>query len=178
MATAIAKVSRDAVIQILEKWLDDNFNRLKMELGGGGAVFEGGGSPLTVKAQNGFPTVTDVEEIRVTNGTLTDEGSGIVSIDTGGGSGGTGNCLVTDDGTYFVVTTGTGNASIEDDGTFFKLKDNLGNYLLKVEKTSGQMLIKGALTDNEAMPSNVIFKIRKSDGQLFIKGALSDNETL
>ena len=47
----------------------------------------GGSGTLTVAEQDGTPSVTGVTTIRVTDGTLTDEGSGIVSIDTGGGSG-------------------------------------------------------------------------------------------
>ena len=49
--------------------------------GGGG----GGGTALTVEEQDGNPTVTNVNTIRVSNGTLTNEGGGIVSIITGGG---------------------------------------------------------------------------------------------
>ena len=49
--------------------------------GGGGGTFN-----LTVEEQDGNPTVTNVNTIRVSNGTLTDEGGGIVSIVTGGGS--------------------------------------------------------------------------------------------
>ena len=49
--------------------------------GGGGSSFN-----LTVEEQDGNPTVSNVNTIRVSNGTLTDEGGGIVSITTGGGS--------------------------------------------------------------------------------------------
>lgn len=56
---------------------------------------QGGGSSLTVQEQDGIPTVSGVSTIKVTNGTLTDEGNGIISIDTGGsgGSGGSGGGL-------------------------------------------------------------------------------------
>jgi hypothetical protein len=47
----------------------------------------GGGSSLTVRDQLGGVIVNDVDTIKVTDGTLTDEGSGTVSILTGGGSG-------------------------------------------------------------------------------------------
>lgn len=50
--------------------------------GGGG----GGSFNLTVEEQDGNPTVSNVNTIRVSNGTLTDEGGGVVSITTGGGS--------------------------------------------------------------------------------------------
>ena len=45
----------------------------------------GGGSSLTVEEQDGVPSVSPVNTIRVSNGTLTDEGGGVVSIVTGGG---------------------------------------------------------------------------------------------
>lgn len=45
----------------------------------------GGGGSLTVEEADGTPTVTGVTTIKVSNGTLTDDGSGVVSITTGGG---------------------------------------------------------------------------------------------
>lgn len=50
-----------------------------VDLGAGG----GGGAALTVKEIDGTPDVSTVSEIRVTNGTLTDVGSGVVQIDFG-----------------------------------------------------------------------------------------------
>jgi hypothetical protein len=44
--------------------------------------------PLTIRDQDGTPTVTGVKMIKVTNGSLTDEGSGVVLLDTTGGVGG------------------------------------------------------------------------------------------
>lgn len=43
-----------------------------------------GGSSLTVEEQDGSPSVSSVSKIKVTNGDLTDDGSGTVSIDTSG----------------------------------------------------------------------------------------------
>lgn len=54
-------------------------------LGSGGS----GGSPLTVQELDGTPSVASVTGIKVTNGTLTDNGDGTVTIDTGAGGGGT-----------------------------------------------------------------------------------------
>ncbi len=45
---------------------------------------------LRVRDQDGTPNVNPVTEIRVTNGTLTDDGNGVVSLQTGGGGGGGG----------------------------------------------------------------------------------------
>lgn len=46
------------------------------------------GTSLTVKEADGTPNVISVTEIIVSNGTLTDNGSGSVTITTGGGGGG------------------------------------------------------------------------------------------
>ena len=48
-------------------------------------------APLTIKEVDGSPNVTDVEVIRVSNGTLTNDGGGQVTIDTTGGGGGSGS---------------------------------------------------------------------------------------
>jgi len=45
-----------------------------------------GGGSITVQEADGDPTVTNVSTIVVSNGTLTDDGSGQVTIDTGGGT--------------------------------------------------------------------------------------------
>ena len=42
---------------------------------------------LRVREVDGTPDVADVDTIVVTNGTLTDDGSGVVTLDTGGGGG-------------------------------------------------------------------------------------------
>lgn len=47
----------------------------------------GGGSSLTVEEQDGTPTVANVNTIKVSNGTLTDDGGGIVSLSITGGGG-------------------------------------------------------------------------------------------
>jgi hypothetical protein len=66
------------------------------------ATGTGGGSALTVEEQDGVPSVSDVTTIKVTNATLTDEGGGVVSIDTGGTGGGGGGELTTS-GMWFNV---------------------------------------------------------------------------
>ncbi len=48
----------------------------------------GAGTALTVEEQDGSPSVANVNTIKVTNDTLTNEGGGVVRIDTGGGGGG------------------------------------------------------------------------------------------
>jgi hypothetical protein len=44
----------------------------------------GGGSALTVQDQSGSTSASDVSTIKVTDGTLVDDGGGVVSIETGG----------------------------------------------------------------------------------------------
>lgn len=54
--------------------------------GAGGAAWEaptGGGSALTVKEADGTPSAANVNTIQVTNGTMTDEGNGVVTLDFG-----------------------------------------------------------------------------------------------
>ncbi len=54
--------------------------------GAGGAAWEdvtGGGSPLNVQEIDGTPSVDEVTTIKVTNGTLTDDGNGVVTLDFG-----------------------------------------------------------------------------------------------
>lgn len=50
----------------------------------------GGGGSLTVKEVDGTPSVASVTEIKVTNGSLTDNTGGSVSVVTGGGGGSSG----------------------------------------------------------------------------------------
>ena len=49
-----------------------------------------GSGLLKVTEQDGTPFVGNVNEIKVSNGTLTDDGGGTVSVTTGGGGGGAG----------------------------------------------------------------------------------------
>lgn len=48
----------------------------------------GGAASLTVREEDGSPSVAAVTEIRVSDGTLADQGGGAVSVTTGGGGGG------------------------------------------------------------------------------------------
>ena len=49
---------------------------------------DNGSGLLKVTEQDGTPFVSNVNEIKVSNTTLTDDGGGVVSITTGGGGGG------------------------------------------------------------------------------------------
>ena len=66
----------------------------------------GGGSALTVKEVDGAPSVANVDTIVVSDGTLTDDGGGqvTITISGGGGGGSTANALVGSDG--ITVTSG------------------------------------------------------------------------
>lgn len=70
--------------------------------------------PMRVREIDGLPTVNGVREIRVTNGKLTNLGSGIISLDLSGGggagpitNGAPANALMKSDGTNAVDSTGT-----------------------------------------------------------------------
>ncbi len=69
----------------------------------------GGGGSLTVKEIDGTPTVASVTTIRVSNGTMTDDGGGQVTISTGGGSTG-----ITRISSLITATTLAGNAASTD----------------------------------------------------------------
>jgi len=60
-------------------------------------IAAGATNGVTVKDADGAPSVANVHTIVVTNGTLTDDGGGQVSIDTGGGGGSAGPVLITED---------------------------------------------------------------------------------
>ena len=61
----------------------EGFHLTENSSGGGG-----GSSSITVRESDGTPNVSNVSTIIVSNGTLTDDGSGQVTISTGGGGGG------------------------------------------------------------------------------------------
>jgi hypothetical protein len=54
---------------------------------GGGGGGGGGGGSLTVKEEDGTPTVSNVYTIKVSNNTLTDEGGGVVKVNLDGNPG-------------------------------------------------------------------------------------------
>jgi hypothetical protein len=58
----------------------------------------GGGASLTVQEVDGTPSVSSVDTIIVSNGTLTDDGSGQITLTTGGGSSGLSSFTVSVDG--------------------------------------------------------------------------------
>lgn len=62
-----------------------------LSLSGGSLTATGGASSLEVAEADGTPDVTGVTKIVVSNGTLTDDGSGQVTLDLTGGGGGSGN---------------------------------------------------------------------------------------
>jgi parallel beta-helix repeat protein len=80
--TTIGQVSKPLAI-ILESGARMVFTNFRGQALTG---IESGG--ISVQEEDGSPTVTGVTTIKVTNGTLTDEGAGVVSVDTGAGGGG------------------------------------------------------------------------------------------
>ena len=91
--------------------------------------------PLNVEEQDGTPTVDRVLRIKVTNGTLTDDGNSVVSIDTGGGGSPT-------DATYI---TQTPNATLTAEQDL----SSLATGILKSTTATGVVSIAVSGTDYE-----------------------------
>ncbi len=86
----------------------------------------GGAGTITVSEEDGVPSVADVTELIVTNGTLTDNGDGTVSLDTGGGGG-------TPGGSDTYVQFNDGSAFGGDAGfTYDKTTDTLSTGILSL----------------------------------------------
>lgn len=103
--------------------------------------------PTTVEEEDGSPSVSNVKKIQVTNGTLTNDGNGVVSFDTGGGGGGSGDITAVGDvasGAAFDGTQGTtltfnnvgGDGTVDYDGTDFSFS--------KTIETAGDLTVTGS----------------------------------
>ena len=78
--------------------------------------------PLRVREQDGSPNVRPVNTIKVTNGTLTDDGNAVVSVQTGSGGGGTmdnfditgdsGSAQTVSNGQTVTIAGGTGLSTV------------------------------------------------------------------
>jgi hypothetical protein len=91
------------------KELDNRLTSIQENVGKGYVSIRsgsGGGTPLTVEEEDGAPSVSNVKTIIVSDGTLTDDGSGQVTIDTGGGI---------DSGTSFPGSPSTGDVFYRTD---------------------------------------------------------------
>lgn len=119
-----------------------------------------GGGSITVEEVDGAPSVATVSTIKVTNGTLTDDGGGTVTVTTGGGAGSitveeidgaptvagvstikVTNGTLTDDGGG-TVTISTGG--VTDHGGLTGLSDDdHTQYALLAGRATGQTVIGG-----------------------------------
>jgi len=134
----------------------------------------GGGSALTVRDIDGTPTVTSVNTIRFTNGAVTDNGSGVVTVTTGAGGtpGGSDTQVQFNDASsfggdsVFTYNKTTDTLSVPDvipttdltynlgDATHYwadiyvdgALKDNAANQVTVAEIVDGLALIAAAQT--------------------------------
>jgi len=114
-----------------------------------------GRAGVRIKEADGTPDVTGVSEIIVSNGTLTDNGAGIVTIATGGaGGGGTVTSVSTTlsgisitnptttpaiSGTLNVANGGTGTTTLGDGGIL--LGSGTGAITATAQPTDGQLVI-------------------------------------
>ena len=73
--TTVKVVETSATSAII--YQQDNTNTVQIQ-----SVIDGGNKRPTVEEVDGTPSVTNVNTIKVSNGTLTDDGSGVVTIDT------------------------------------------------------------------------------------------------
>ncbi len=101
--------------------------------GAGGAAWEDptGGS-LTLEEQDGTPSVADVTTIRVTNGTLTDEGDGVVTLDFGSAATDGSAIHENEAGEIHAITE---KSSLADDDEFL-IEDSEDDYAKKRVKKS------------------------------------------
>ena len=128
-----------------------------------------GKAGLEVTEDDGNPDVFGVSKIIVSNGTVTDNADGSVTITTGGGGGGgagtvtsvqvgggttglttsggpiTGAGTITIDGTLVVANGGTGATSLTDGGIL--LGSGTGAIPATSQPTNGQLLIGSTGTD-------------------------------
>lgn len=101
-----------------------------------------GGTSLTVREVDGTPSVSSVDTIVVSNGTLTDDGGGQVTITTGGGGGGgsgTVTSVAMDGGTTGLTYSGS---PITTSGTI-----TLGGTLAVANGGTGSTTASGARTN-------------------------------
>lgn len=87
---------------------------------------------LTVEEQDGTPSVVNVNKIKVTNGTLTDNSGGVVSIATGGGGGGV------SDGDY-------GDITVSGSGTVWTIDNDVVTYA-KMQNVSATNRLLGRVS--------------------------------
>jgi hypothetical protein len=162
------------------------------------------GAGITVEEPDGTPSVSNVSKIKFSNGSVTDNGDGSVSVTSGGGSGG-GRTILTADKDYYVRTDGSdsNDGSANDSSHAFltiqKAIDTAaaldlsiydvtihvadGTYTitslidLKAAVGAGQIIIEG----NTTTPSNVVFQHNVSSGAsgyMFEKDQSVTNYTL
>lgn len=121
--TTLTQVSKPLAI-VLESSVKMVFHNFRGELLTGSGS-SGGGSPLTVQELDGAPLVANVTTLNVTNGTLTDNGSGSVTITTGGGGGGgiTGPVSSTDNAVS--RWDGSGGDTLQNSGVIIDDSNNI-----------------------------------------------------
>ncbi len=119
--------------------------------GGSGGTSGGAVSPLTIREQDGSPTVLNVDDIKVSNGTLTDEGDGTVSLDLSG-------------------TPGTYIHNQTTSSTTWVINHNLGQQVVQVQcyDSSGYWIQPHSIQLNDANTCTVTL-LSSESGQAIVK---------
>lgn len=106
----------------------------------------GSGISLTIEDQDGVPTVANVNTIKVSNGTLTDDGGGVVSLTTAGAS----TLEVREEDGVPDVSNVTiirvSNGTLTDNGGGDVSIDTTGTYSLTVKESDGSPSVSDVTT--------------------------------
>ena len=131
----------------------------------------GGGSSLTVEEQDGVPSVSPVNTIRVSNGTLTDEGGGVVSIVTGGG---------TVPGVAYGEVVDDGGTSISLATTYVGFNTGVVGEISNMTFTAGTGSDPDVLAPDEDGTYQLVasFSVSSQDANRSITAAVSINGTI
>ena len=147
---------------------------------------------LTVKEIDGVPTVANVNTINVSNGSLTDDGGGVVTISTGGGGGSgtvtsvavsggitglttsggpiTTSGTITVAGTLVVANGGTGATTASSARTNLEIFS--GRFTQSVLATPDPGIASITVTDSNVTATNtILYSIENPNGLVLPLGA-------
>lgn len=130
---------------------DDNTNK-RVNIRASVVASGSGGAALTVKEGDGVPTVLNVNTIVVSNGTLTDNGGGQVTVATGGGGSGiTRSASIVSVSSTFGAVTNTDYAAFANVGIAITLPTAVNNSNLYTVKNVSASSVLVATTGGETI---------------------------